>query len=146
MKVATDLKTRVLDNDGYEETTRQEVRDLRNKVFDEWVALSLLGPTAVTASGSKVRDSALDVLSQMDATRDLGYRLTHGGHVDEDAEEDAREAYENSLHGLDALAFMLLEKVEEFAEVASVALDDDGTESRVLPTRRRPEQQSTDGA
>ncbi|MFF3774322.1 hypothetical protein [Streptomyces sp. NPDC002232] len=135
MKMATDLKTRVLDNDGYEETTRQEVRDLRNNVFDQWVTLSLLGPTPVTVSGSKVRDSALDVLSQMDVTRDLAYQLNHGPHEDADSAEDAAEVYEDSLRALDELAFSLIERVDEFAAVASAALDEDGTGNRELSAR-----------
>ncbi|MFC8173084.1 hypothetical protein [Streptomyces sp. NPDC057325] len=127
MKMATDLKIRVLDNDGYEESTRQEVRDLRNNVFDQWESLSLLGPTEVTVSGSKVRDSALDLLSQMDATRNMTFMHSLNRGASEDEEEAAREAYENSLRALDELAFSLIERVDEFATVASAALNDDGT-------------------
>ncbi|MGW7277035.1 hypothetical protein ACWGIV_01735 [Streptomyces sp. NPDC054844] len=127
MKVATDLNERILTTDGYRDTTREEELALRRHVYERWIEVSLLGPDSVIEAGARLRDSVLGTLAAMAESRSLVEDLNRGNHEDDDAEASALNAYEESLHSLDALAHLLIEEVAVFAEAARAALDDDGT-------------------
>ncbi|MCZ4117829.1 hypothetical protein [Streptomyces sp. H39-S7] len=134
MKMAVDLTDRVVENDGYEDTTADEERTIRKKISEHWIDLSLIGPNSVIAAGSEVRDRCFSVVRQMTRTREFGYEVADSDQQDEG---EPIAVYENAMGILDELAYALFDEVKQFAEVASAALDDDGTELPGLTVRRR---------
>ncbi|MFJ3619603.1 hypothetical protein ACIPSH_15840 [Streptomyces iakyrus] len=122
----TSLRRRVL-LDEYEDSTPAEEEQLREEIDARWVGLTLEGPEAVNIVGQLAYDAAYDVIAQMGVSRELARRFLRD-HDDVDAEEAAREEYEESLSALQALARELVEGINAFAKIASFTLDLDGTE------------------
>ncbi|MFD4262080.1 hypothetical protein ACFWR9_31755 [Streptomyces sp. NPDC058534] len=132
IRSAIALRERVLDNDGYEDSTEAEEKRLRSEINALWTELVFLGPRSVNLIASVLLDAYLDIIRQMVDSRHLrdSWPRIANSHTDEDAEEDARQDYENSLHTLEHLAGELTLGINAFAAVASTFLNDDGTTPR----------------
>ncbi|MET8403475.1 hypothetical protein [Streptomyces sp900116325] len=126
------LRERVLVNDGYEDTTREEENLLSGDITSQWADLVLLGPKSVNLLGSILHDASLDAIRQMGICRHL--TCAPCDHESDDAEERAHQEYEVSLRELENSADELAVAINAFAAVASGHLEDDGTDRR----RRAP--------
>lgn len=127
------LRERVLTNDEYEDSTREEEERLSRDTTSQWADLVLLGPKSVNLLGSILHDASLDVIRQMGTCRQLAYSLRNHDHESDDAEEHARQEYEDSLHELESSAHEFALAINAFAAVASTFLEGDGTQHRRAP-------------
>lgn len=137
IQVTTDLKERLAVLEEYDHARREELESLRKEVSARWTELSLSGPGSVIPGASHVRDLALAVLNEMGVAAHAEFRLLR---VEEEGEqyEIARERYENAMSRLLDAAHLLSDAIDDFAIIASAALDSDGTEpERHTPSRRR---------
>ncbi|MEV0139345.1 hypothetical protein [Streptomyces globisporus] len=142
IRSAISLRERVLNNDGYEDSTEDEEKRLRNEINDLWTELVFLGPDSVNVVASVLLDNYLDVIRQMTDSRHIRNECLRviNSDASEEAQEGARQKYENSLHNLDRLASELTLGINAFAGVATAFLNDDGTTPRRTPfwKKRRP--------
>jgi hypothetical protein len=139
IEVATDLKEYFTPLRNYERPNLSEQESLRKEINARWVDLSLLGPADVITGASHVRDIALDLVRQIGVAGYEEFVFLRVDEDDEDRHEAAQYRYEAVLDELMATVRLLSDAIDEFALVASAALDDDGTEDRKFGRRRYTE-------
>ncbi|MFC8005560.1 hypothetical protein ACFUCH_13515 [Streptomyces olivaceus] len=137
IEVATNLKERFARLSNYERASIGERDSFRKEINARWVELSLLGPADVITVASDVRDIALDVVHQMGVAAHEEFVYLRVDEDDEDRHEAAQHHFEGVMTDLLSAANELAAAIDDFAMIASAALDDDGTARRSLPRGRR---------
>ncbi|WP_159038759.1 hypothetical protein [Streptomyces sp. NRRL B-1140] len=133
IEVATDLKERFAILERYERVSVDEREEIRKSVNSRWVDLSLLGPATVITGASEVRDIALEVVHQLGVAAHEEFVFLGVDEDDEDRHEAAQYHFEGVMATLLSTVNLLSDSIDEFALIASAALDDDGTAPRSLP-------------
>jgi hypothetical protein len=131
----TEVRKRVSFNE-YTDTTEREEEEFRDKLYERWIDLSLMGPESVINAGAMLRDEALKVVFLMGETRHLGRRFLAVDENDEEAHEAASDTYSASIDLLWEIARDLTDIISEFSLVSQAALDDDGTRRPKIRRRR----------
>ncbi|MEU6577120.1 hypothetical protein [Streptomyces sp. NPDC046805] len=139
IEVTTDLKERFRSLPHYDHPPRSERESLRREINARWVDLSLLGPASVIAGASHVRNIALDIVRQIEITAHEEFVFLRVDEDDEQRHEAAQYRYEGFMGELLDTVRLLGNAVDEFALIASAALDDDGTKPQTSHRRRQSE-------
>ncbi|MFI8834028.1 hypothetical protein ACIGPN_23775 [Streptomyces afghaniensis] len=129
LQVLLNLDAR-LNTPAYEDSTPEEERQLRDDLDTRWIDVVLAGPEAITIVGSAVRDAVDDGIAHMGECRRLlnEWLKLANANEDENAEEAARQEYEDAINKADDFRNALNDCINAFGAVASRILDADGTE------------------